>query len=90
MRAQQVLIVLVDAGADRLDELEVAGDVDLLVAPHHRHDQHVRVRQRLRQLIGVEHLQVADAGGAGREALGHAVGAVGKADGELVFGRKHG
>ena len=31
-----------------------------------------------------------DAGGAGREALGHAVGGVGKADGELVFGGEHG
>ena len=45
VRAEHVLVVLVDAGADRLDELEPLGLRHQLVLPHHRDDHHVGLRQ---------------------------------------------
>ena len=60
VRAQHVLVVLVDAGADRLDELELLGAADQLVLPHHRHDQHVGIRQRAAaSCVGAAHLDMA-------------------------------
>ena len=84
--AQHVLVVLVDAGADRLDELEVAWRCRQLVLPHHRDDEHVGLGEMLGQLLGGS----APEGGAmpvsrRRETLGHAVGAMRKADPEPVL-----
>ena len=43
----------------------------------------------LQQLFRRTHLDMGDAGVAQREALGEAVGAMGKADPEAILGRQH-
>ena len=89
VRAQHVLVVHVDAGADRLDELELLGDARQLVLPQHGDHEHIRFRQLPEQLFRRAHLDVGDARIAQREALGQAVGAMGKANLEAVFGGQH-
>ena len=59
---ERVAIVLVGAGADRLDEGEPRRARDELVAPHHRHAQHVEFAEPRVKLVEGADLEMADAG----------------------------
>ena len=88
VRAEDIAVVLVDAGADRLYELEPLGLWDEIVLPHHRHHHHVGLGQRRGKRLGRLDLDMGNAGAARGEPVGHAIGGMGKADLELVFGGK--
>jgi hypothetical protein len=85
---ERLALILVGAGADRLDEFELRRARDQIVAPHHRDADHVRVRDAHGQFFQRIDLVVLDAGVARREAVGHAVGDVCEADRQVVLGRK--
>jgi hypothetical protein len=87
--AHHLLVILVDAGADRLDELEPFGLRHQIVSPHHRRHHHVGLRDPCGVFVGLPDLEVGNAGAAGRKAGGHLVSAVGEADVELVFAGQH-
>jgi hypothetical protein len=89
VRAQHLLVVLIDAGADRLDELEALGGGRHLVLPHHGDHHHVGLGDPRGHVLGLPHLEMGDAGVARRKAAGHLVGAMGKADVEAVFWWEH-
>ena len=82
---ERLALILVGAGADRLDELELRRARDQVVAPHPGNADHVGIRDAHGELLGRVHLEMPDAGVARRKALGHAVGHMGKADGEVVL-----
>ena len=77
-------VILVGAGADRLDELQLACDFGEFVAPHHGDDHHVGLWNARLELVKGAHLEMGDIRIAPGELLGHAIGGVGKADGEFV------
>src|SRR5262245_19457067 len=86
---EEIVTVLGETGVDRLEELEIACDFRKLVAPHQGDDHHVRVSNPCLELIEGAHLEVGDIRIAPGELLGHAIGGVGKADGEFVPRGKH-
>ena len=85
---QRFARVLVEPRADRLDEGQSRRLGDEFIAPQTGHQQHVGFADALLELVETAHLERIDAGIAQCELLAHAVGDVGEADAELVFGGK--
>ncbi len=87
--AELLLGILVHAGTDRLDELEILGERDHVVLPHAGSHHDIGLADALLEVLVALDLETLDAGLAQLEAVLHAVGHVGKADRELVLRRKH-
>ena len=86
VRAQDVAVVLVDAGADRLDELELLA-MSTCSFFHSMETTSTSASGSCRAQLSGERTSRGDAGIAPREPLGDAIGAMGKADGEMIFRR---
>jgi hypothetical protein len=78
--ANEIAVVLIETGADRLDELQITRDGDELVAPHHGDDDDMGLGNACLEFVERVHLEVGDARTALGEPLGHAVGRVGETD----------
>ncbi len=80
---------LVGAGANRLNEAKLARAVEKAVVPQPRDHQHVGLAHPVLQGLGIANGKAVDAGIEGRKPLMQLIGDMGKADRELVVGRKH-
>src|SRR5437588_9103759 len=87
-RPQGLLIILVDARADRLDEAQLARAFDQCVAPQAGYDEDVSLRNSPRQIVEVADLEMSHSGIAQGEAFAQPVGDVRKADREVGVIRK--
>src|SRR5581483_4507361 len=82
-------IELIGAGADGLNEMQLARALGELVAPQPRNHQHVGLTDARLELFARGHAEAFDRQLAQHEALLQLVGDVSKADGELALRGKH-
>src|ERR1700731_3800028 len=82
--------ILIDAGARRLDEFQLAGGGDEIVVPQTGDDEDIGVADAADELVATAHLEAGEARLAGGEARLKMIRDMGKADGQTVLRRKHG
>jgi hypothetical protein len=86
---QRLAPELIGPGADRLDETQLPGTLDELVAPQPRDHQDIGLGNPLLKLLKAPHFKTRDTGVALQKPLLQPVGDMRKADRRLVPRRQH-
>jgi len=81
-RSELLLVELVGAGADRLDETQLTQSVEDLVAPEARDHQHVGFQRTGLEIVEIANLEAGRRSVAGEVFVTQLIGRMGEADGE--------